>query len=452
MPDTVPAMLEPGEFVIRKDAAEKIGMDKLNMLNNADRLENGNSAIDELIALSTLSGSQQMMGGGDVKKMPQSGYMQEGGMAYIDPSDSTIVTKNSEQSELFDMLKNSISFAPETTNKYALETFIDMLNNPNSYNRLDKDKDKTPIRALPPEKVKFDDPLEIDMRMRSNNVQAIGVARPRPDSEENILRDLAKMQRDIKLLQFVKPRYPKSSSFNEYRRMKEESGDMMSMEEMMEVLNRAASATQNKFKVKGYDNGGQVYSYGSGETSVPTLADLYEKMGVQPIEGQQRERFESLFTYDPSREETIVDEFQSGVESLREGAGRQLGQARMASEASGAGFAGFGERDRMMSDLSMNIENKATRGLESARRGLFEDISAQRDRYMSEAIAGLSELEGAEGTREYSPSSMGVSGLNPSFQPPSYTPSNTMMPVTVMGTDGKMYTWSPESQSWQLQQ
>jgi hypothetical protein len=220
----------------------------------------------------------------------------------------------------------------------------------------------------------------------------------------------------------------------------------------MEVLNRAASATQNKFKVKGYDNGGQVYSYGSGETSVPTLADLYEKMGVQPIEGQQRERFESLFTYDPSREETIVDEFQSGVESLREGAGRQLGQARMASEASGAGFAGFGERDRMMSDLSMNIENKATRGLESARRGLFEDISAQRDRYMSEAIAGLSELEGAEGTREYSPSSMGVSGLNPSFQPPSYTPSNTMMPVTVMGTDGKMYTWSPESQSWQLQQ
>ena len=79
MPDTVPAMLEPGEFVIRKDAAEKIGMDKLNMLNNADRLESGHSAIDELIALSTLSGSQQMMSGGNVKKIPQSGYMQDGG-------------------------------------------------------------------------------------------------------------------------------------------------------------------------------------------------------------------------------------------------------------------------------------------------------------------------------------------------------------------------------------
>ena len=109
MPDTVPAMLEPGEFVIRKDAAEKIGMKNLEMLNNADRLESGTSAIDELIALSTLSGSQQMMGGGDVKKMPQSGYMQEGGSV--------------------------------------------------------------------------DDPLEIDMTMRSNNVQAIGVARPRPQTE-----------------------------------------------------------------------------------------------------------------------------------------------------------------------------------------------------------------------------------------------------------------------------
>tara|TARA_R100001463_G_scaffold132800_3_gene193740 strand:+ start:5381 stop:6463 length:1083 start_codon:yes stop_codon:yes gene_type:complete len=351
MPDTVPAMLEPGEFVIRKDAAEKIGMKNLEMLNNADRLESGTSAIDELIALSTLSGSQQMMGGGNVKKMPQSGYMQEGGSV--------------------------------------------------------------------------DDPLEIDMRQRSNNVQAIGVARP--DSDERILKDLARMQEDISLLQFVKPRYPKASSFNEYRRMKEESGDMMSMDEMMEVLNRAAGATQNKFKVKGYDNGGQVYSYGSGETSVPTLADLYEQMGVQPID-KQKERFESLFTYDPSREETIVDEFQSGVESLREGAGRQLGQARMASEASGAGFAGFGERDRMMSNLSMDIENKATRGLESARRGLFEDIRTQRDRYMSDAIGGLSELERAEGT---------------TISTPQQPPENPGMIFEIKeGADGRMYRFT----------
>ncbi len=378
MPDTVPAMLEPGEFVIRKDAAEKIGMDKLNMLNNADRLESGHSAIDELIALSTLSGSQQMVSGGNVKKMPQSGYMQDGGSV--------------------------------------------------------------------------DDPLEIDARQRMGTQQAMGnIGMMDNTSDKGILSGLSKMQRDIELLKMMESRYPNPKSMREYRGMKEDSGDIMNMDEMIEALSRAAGATQNKFKVEGYDNGGEVYSYGSGETSVPTLSDLYEQMGVQPID-KQKERFESLFTYDPSSEETIVDEFQSGVESLREGAGRTLGQARMASEAGGAGFAGFGERGRMMSEASEAIQNRATRGLESARRGLFEDISTQRDRYMSEAIAGLSGLETTGGTREYSPSSMGASGLNPSFQPPSYTPSNTMQPVTVMGQDGKMYTWSPESQSWQSQQ
>ena len=81
------------------------------------------------------------------------------------------------------------------------------------------DVKKMPQSGYMQEGGSVDDPLEIDMRMRSNNVQAIGVARPRPDSEEDILRDLAKMQRDIKLLQFVKPRYPKANSFNEYRRI-----------------------------------------------------------------------------------------------------------------------------------------------------------------------------------------------------------------------------------------
>jgi|6_EtaG_2_1085325.scaffolds.fasta_scaffold05826_4 hypothetical protein len=36
--DTVPAMLTPGEFVIRKDAADQIGPENLHMMNNIDRL------------------------------------------------------------------------------------------------------------------------------------------------------------------------------------------------------------------------------------------------------------------------------------------------------------------------------------------------------------------------------------------------------------------------------
>ena len=36
--DIVPAMLTPGEFVLRKEAVDEIGTDKLNLVNNIDRL------------------------------------------------------------------------------------------------------------------------------------------------------------------------------------------------------------------------------------------------------------------------------------------------------------------------------------------------------------------------------------------------------------------------------
>ena len=44
--DTVPAMLTPGEFVIRKDAVDEIGVDKLNLMNNIDRLGQLSSLIE----------------------------------------------------------------------------------------------------------------------------------------------------------------------------------------------------------------------------------------------------------------------------------------------------------------------------------------------------------------------------------------------------------------------
>jgi len=44
--DTVPAMLTPGEFVIRKDAVDQIGVDKLNLMNNIDRLSRLSSLME----------------------------------------------------------------------------------------------------------------------------------------------------------------------------------------------------------------------------------------------------------------------------------------------------------------------------------------------------------------------------------------------------------------------
>ena len=329
MPDTVPAMLEPGEFVIRKDAAEKIGMNKLNMLNNADRLESGHSAIDELIALSTLSGSQQMVSGGNVKKMPQSGYMQDGGSV--------------------------------------------------------------------------DDPLEIDARQRMGIQQAMGnIGIMDNTSDKGILSGLSKMQRDIELLKMMESRYPNPKSMREYRSMKEDSGDIMNMDEMIEALSRAAGATQNKFKVEGYDNGGQVYQYGTGSTEVPNIADIYEAAGIMPDSPEQLEAFQSKFLYDPSREETTVADYMSNVSGIRSSASGALESARAKSESIGGGFAGFGERGRIVSEAGEAVGEKAGRALEGAQRGLFEDIRQQREDYISAGVAGLDRL-GEAGTTGYTP-------------------------------------------------
>tara|TARA_X000001388_G_C2231245_1_gene123247 strand:- start:2249 stop:3310 length:1062 start_codon:yes stop_codon:yes gene_type:complete len=79
-----PVMLKSGEYVVRKEAVDKLGKNTMDMINNADRLgymggglvpqgENGHSAIDELLALNTLNVQRNT----DMTR--QSAMMQKGG-------------------------------------------------------------------------------------------------------------------------------------------------------------------------------------------------------------------------------------------------------------------------------------------------------------------------------------------------------------------------------------
>jgi hypothetical protein len=189
--DTVKAMLTPGEFVIRKEAVDMIGVPILEKLNDMPEA-GGHSEIDRLIAMATLKNmtgmygggmvnAKQYMGGGKVDmyghggkvknqmmmgyehggeahgnlkpvpddnpglaKLPEKvrnkmGYMQEGGMAYIDPVDSSIVVMSPEQSKMADEIMTNIKFPVKTSRKYRLETLIDILNNPDLYGMNKKD-------------------------------------------------------------------------------------------------------------------------------------------------------------------------------------------------------------------------------------------------------------------------------------------------------------------------
>jgi len=64
--DTVKAKLTPGEFVIRKEAVDMIGVPMLNKLNNMPK-EGGHSAIDNIIDMATIANMKMMYGGGMVK-------------------------------------------------------------------------------------------------------------------------------------------------------------------------------------------------------------------------------------------------------------------------------------------------------------------------------------------------------------------------------------------------
>jgi len=74
--DTVKAKLTPGEFVIRKEAVDMIGVPMLNKLNDMPE-EGGHSAIDSLIQRATLANMKMMDDGGVVQPNYAGGGMVE---------------------------------------------------------------------------------------------------------------------------------------------------------------------------------------------------------------------------------------------------------------------------------------------------------------------------------------------------------------------------------------
>ena len=331
--DNFPAMLKTGEYVLRKEAVDEIGKDKLDMMNNVDRLgyvsgglvpegSNGHSAIDELLALNTLSSQR------NVDMTRDTGMYDDGGMAK--------------------------------------------------------------------------DPLEIAARQMMGAQGDIGgIGMRDTTSLKSILNDLNRMQLDYKTMERQRSRYPDEKSFKDYKENRVEAGDSMGLEEIVRILSRAAGATQQMPSVKGYGNGGETYSYGTGSTEMPTLADVYDETGVMIADPSQRLKFENRYTYDPSEEETTIADYQSNVKGVRTGAASALEKNRAAASSAGGGFSGFGD---MINSNQPELTQSNQAGIET---------------------------------------------FNP--QPPTYTPGGMgASGSTAVGADGKTYVWN--GRSWDLQQ
>ena len=74
--DTVPTMLTPGEFVIKRESAKMLGKPLLEQLNAVSD-NSSHSNINSLISQETLAQMQPMMGGGVVKKMRKGGRVKK---------------------------------------------------------------------------------------------------------------------------------------------------------------------------------------------------------------------------------------------------------------------------------------------------------------------------------------------------------------------------------------
>ena len=358
MADTVPAMLEPGEYVIRKDAVDKIGVENLDMMNNIDRssqmymshgglvpqLQNAHSAIDELLALNTLANQD------NVDMTRESSMMNKGGQLKPIPKD------NKGLGKLPATVRNRMGYMQED-------------------GKVPKDPD----------------PLQIDARMRGEfkDVGTIGVDNPK----RNMMSELSKLQDDISMIKFLRERFKDNP---ENMRAQIRVRELPNMEDIMQILNEASKMTKPKSDtIRGYQNGGQAYSFGSQTTETPMLEDIYKMAGLRPI-GEQARNFQE---YDASREQGVLADYSRGVQNLRSQGTGALGQASLRAQNMGGGFAGFGGRQASQDALRRQAGMQYQSGLEQAGQRRFETIRGMREQFIGDTIAQLGQLQGAEGTQ-----------------------------------------------------
>ena len=161
------------------------------------------------------------------------------------------------------------------------------------------------------------------------------------------------------------------------------------------------------FHMPRYQSGGTI-TYGDQSSNMPTLEEIYSMAGVKP-NAEQKSQFETNFTYDPTREGTTISSYMGSLAGNRQSGSAGLGTATTKAQELGGGFAGFGERKAMTQEARAGAENIYGAAVESSQRGMFEDIRGDREAYIQAALSELQRLEGIGGTNPYFENTSGMS-------------------------------------------
>ena len=362
MADTVPAMLEPGEYVLRKDAVDKIGVENLDMMNNIDKssqlymshggfvpqMQNAHSAIDELLALNTLSNQRNS----DMTR--ETSMMNKGGQL------KPIPEGNKGLAKLPDTVRNRMGYMQEG-------------------GKVPKDPD----------------PLQIDARMRGDfkDVGTIGIVDSLAYYKD--LRD--KAMRDKKMLE--------EGAFLE--------GYEPSMDRIEDDLMRAL-----KFFEKQYKSSPKPKGYQTGGYTAPTLQSIYEMARLRPVEEQ-----ENLFQeFDTSLLGGTFSDFSRTAENLQQLGSENL-ERTLAQTRGMGGFGNFGFEEAIQDETRRQAERDYQFGLQSATERRDEGVQSVFDDYTSGILGQLSDLrikgEGTEDITDAEIAATPVPSSDPNWNPPS---------------------------------
>jgi hypothetical protein len=361
--DNIPAMLQSGEYVVRKEAVDKLGKDTMDMINNADRLgymggglvpqgEHGHSAIDELLALNTLANQKSVdmtrdsammnKGGKVLKKAPEGnkglmklpeevrnrmGYMMEGGM----------------------MDNYMYGGMPKKKKKKGYEDggSVGVVNEIGKARKMFSDIDELLATAALMDNYNFG-PMQ---RKALGSMREADMVDPKDTMEQVMMLLKAREQNKI-------PSFEKRKSYR-----------------------------QGGFGGPDYDQSGSTtsdeYRGGSGGaigTVSPSFLDrAFNLYGGRPEDADILNRITELYDFDPSVGAGEVQDMIGGYRS-------ELTSFLPSVQQYGGGFEGFGGRQQAM----QTARTGAYSGID---RAATDIASAEQDRQMAELIQYLTQLE-----------------------------------------------------------
>ena len=369
MADTILALLEPGEYVINRNAAKKIGKEALDDLNYnmMPRFQSGGNVAGKRPMLDFTQINPRRLG------------------ALLGGSGGHNVFRGA----LGDAMWNRESFVEDSLEESGMEMY-------------EGGWEEAFDKAVPVKSYEVEDAIKT-LKNLSRKRKSMG----RDEYDKLIEAETSKLSGPLKELYKQDPRYFDSSSYlipeegegvlpyYPYHRFEPHEGESFSRK-VRRVFGKSLPE---------YQTGGPV-SYGGYESDLPSLDALYEQFGIQP-NAENLKRFEE---YDPSREGVYREDYLTSMGGLETAGQRELGSAYGATREGGGGFAGSGFGESTLSKARKSMMQDYLQGQRGAYSTMFKGVRGERERWMTEMGSQLGALEEAGGTDTYLTTHTGPTG------------------------------------------